>query len=348
MKRLYSIDLTKFIAAIGVIAIHVQAETPAARLTLILFGPIAVPFFYVSSLTFFALNLESLKFSDHIKRIFKRLVAPYLSWTFIYLSLFVLKGTMRGNFLKLVWWKVLFYGESAVHLYFLPTLIIFQVLFISLYYLFSRKNKNYALGLGLLFGYTIYMIIGNIYNCYGVSYTGSFLGSIIYVAAAYYLSPRVVQSSSSWPVVTVGFLLVTVSVWLHYLGYDLLVFDYPMVFPLGGIGLLLISFGFPNNYSSVAKKLFTLSFGIYLCHVVFLELFEFVLEKTAPGSFQYDLPANLLMILSILLCSIVFTLIVRRYSILRFLLLGESINTVKPNYALATPYIEHEPEPGRR
>ncbi len=70
-----------------------------------------------------------------------RIVIPYLCWTIIYISAFLVKDTISGEHRDYDWIGIFFYGQSAVHLYFLPVLISLQFAILAAYS--TTKNLNH-------------------------------------------------------------------------------------------------------------------------------------------------------------------------------------------------------------
>lgn len=113
------------------------------------------------------------------------------------------------------------------------------------------------------------------------------------------------------------------------LGANFLKAQYPFLrpfakLPIGGIGLLLLIIGLPKfKVPQWVLILCSTSYGIYLSHVVFLEFFETAIRKIHHGEINYDLFNKLALVTLIFICSIILTLVLRKVSFLRKVLLGE-------------------------
>ena len=159
MKEIESIDFTKFIMSLFVIAFHtlylVPNEISSIRILLVIFQ-VAVPFFFITSgyLLFRKVVIPFNKTSE--KRMFhygKRILYLYVLWTIIYLPL-AIYGAYIGHvevkeFLIYSLRKFLFVGESyySWHLWYLHGLLVALVM---IYILLKCKLKpKYILWIGL-------------------------------------------------------------------------------------------------------------------------------------------------------------------------------------------------------
>ncbi|MBF2005161.1 acyltransferase family protein [Chlorogloeopsis fritschii PCC 9212] len=179
-KRLLGIDLFKGIAAYGVVLIHGLGELPRDENALLIskfFVAFCVPYFLATSFYFSSYLLLFKTNISYLKTRVKRILVPYLAWSLIYL-LARLAGFLIGNkesFYRLISDPVnmIFFGASAVHLYFLPLLfcgtvvaipiirisrkiqnnllILFFVLSIAIYYLVAASGNDFLLGEGIAF-----------------------------------------------------------------------------------------------------------------------------------------------------------------------------------------------------
>ncbi|MEJ7663186.1 MAG: acyltransferase family protein [Hymenobacter sp.] len=129
----------------------------------------------------------------------------------------------------------------------------------------------------------------------GVATGGSIAGIGIYLATAFWLAPATNNSRPTTSYLVLGGACVLVAIGCNAGGYTLLLAGYPLILPLGGVGLLLLTLGFPAlRTASWLSQLATASFGIYLCHVMFLETTEFLLERLYPAKVTYTFPVKLL------------------------------------------------------
>jgi len=160
-SRLLGVELTRGIAAYGVIVIHAglvceSVRTPAVISLQYFFCLTCVPFFLVASFYFAALSSNQTEaFLPWLKQRSHRLLVPYALWTLIYTGLQLLQvlahpGRMDG--LRQLFSDPLgrfFFGASGMALYFLPLLFIGLLVQKILAPVFARGSPL-VLGLGCL------------------------------------------------------------------------------------------------------------------------------------------------------------------------------------------------------
>jgi peptidoglycan/LPS O-acetylase OafA/YrhL len=131
--RLTGLDLFRGLAVYAVILLHLDegfTTLPWGFDAIIQFVGFAVPFFLATS---FYLSVSKIRTSPHqpfaLKARINRLLIPYLVWTILYLVYKMAKYGLEGDFTQIdrilshpV--AILLFGGAAIHLYFLPLLII--------------------------------------------------------------------------------------------------------------------------------------------------------------------------------------------------------------------------------
>lgn len=321
-KRNSTIDLVRVVAAFGVVAIHVASSTPAAEGIGKFFLPLCVPFFYVVSLTYFFYSLSSASLSKTTVKIWWRILVPYLAWTIIYIGLLATKNILTGGHKTFAFWRVLFYGESAVQLYFMPELIIMQMLMFTIYLLINVTGKNMLAALLLGLGTIYYLQTGYSNNCFGVTKPVSIIS---YILSAFWISSILKKSktSSIYGYVIIGCMLVTVSLAWQFSSTLMNVFPVVALMPIGGVGLILISINAPiQKLPKWVSILTTTTLGIYLTHVLFLEAFEYMAPKLWKAGAYYNVPFKLGVVTIIFIFSASFTILLQRNHLTRMLFLG--------------------------
>lgn len=327
MQRNTTVDFARLLAAYGVIALHVPTSTIGAHWLNVVFWPLCVPFFYIISLVYFVAGLAKAKSSTKgiLARVWRRLVLPYLAWTAIYTSLLIVKTLLVHGTREFIWWRILLYGESAVQLYFLPTLLLLQSLAMALYLLLRGGKAKRATGGLLLMGGLLYLGWGIYQHCFGVATVGNLAGISIYLVAAFWLAPATENSRPSASYLVLGGICTLGAIFCNASGYIGLLGGYPLILPLGGLGMLLLTLGFPAlRLAPWLTKLAAASFGIYLCHVLFLEAIELLLERLYPALVVYNFPVKLAEITFLFGAAAGFTFLLKRVPPARKLLLGES------------------------
>jgi surface polysaccharide O-acyltransferase-like enzyme len=341
MQRNTTIDLARVLAAYGVIALHIPFSTGAAEWITLFFWPLCVPFFYTASLVYFIGGLQKATVSTVLTRAWSRIAVPYVAWTAVYISLLLIKNLLvkRPQLYELPgpnsidFWRVFLYGHSGVHLYFLPTLLMMQAMAAGLYLLFGAYAKQRAVGILLLAGATFYLGFGIYYKCFGIAIPGMAISVALYLATAFVLSSQMHDIRTKPGYLVAGIALMLFAIVCNSRGEFLLVLGAPMILPIGGIGLVLLAVGYPTCYlPNWLAQLAGASFGVYLCHIVFLEAFEFIASHLYHGTIHYNLPFKLVEVSMLFAVSAVFTLLLRQVPLLRQVFLGEKaeLKVVRP------------------
>ena len=323
-ERNSSVDIARLLAVFGVIALHVQYSTRAAETYNIVFWPLAVSFFYAASLTYFVAGFGAATLSTILSKMGWRIALPYLAWTLIYTGLLIGKRLVTGHDVDLVLWRVLFYGESAVQLHFLPTLMMLQLTAFAGHLVVTDVGKSRLTGLLLLAVAAGYCAWGDLNNCFGIAPTGRVAGFLAYIATAFWLAPKI----KSWPrppyYALAGAAMVLFAVLSNAAGHTYVFLAYPLIISVGGIGLLFLAVGLRvTGLPKWLPPVLLSSYGVYLIHVVYLELIEFALNRLRPNGVYYDFALKTTVIVSVFILSLVSVLLIRKVPLASLLLLGE-------------------------
>jgi peptidoglycan/LPS O-acetylase OafA/YrhL len=166
-RRIDGIDLFRGIAAFAVVILHsdeVIKVAPQGWLFVLHFSAFAVPFFLATSFYFLVDKLgnssQLIKWSDR----FSRLLIPYGFWSAVYLLIkifqfFIKKQPYKIQLLLENWPDLLFLGQSAFHLYFIP-LLISGILLVIAGESFFRSRPS------LLLSIFLFSIFVSIYSLY--------------------------------------------------------------------------------------------------------------------------------------------------------------------------------------
>ena len=314
-SRNYTLDLIRLVAAFGVVFIHVHTQSEAAKTVSQFFLVLCVPFFFVTSLVYFASGLNAtLSIRDVLRKMAMRIGVPFLAWSMIYTGLLVAKDMLRGGQVRPIdLIRVFGFGESAEQMYYLPELIIMQIIILSLFLLVVSKNR--LAGVGLLVAGIGYLAWGYANDYYGVTPVASV---VLYITAGVYLASGMAIANKRMPGLAIGVTLMLLS----FLGNAGAI---PVInkLPIGGLGLFLVALNLPNTHLSTGvKTISSTTFGIYLSHVLFLEGLEFALEKSHVVLY-YDMWTKLLLTGFIFAVSLVFTLMAKQIGFVKMILLGE-------------------------
>lgn len=323
-SRNTTVDFLKIIAAFGVIAIHVHSDSPASRDVNKIFWPLCVPFFYAVSVAFFISGSQNNSLKNILTKTWQRIIIPYLIWLTIYVGLLFVKSVLVHGDRNFVFWRAIFYGEYSLHLYYIPTLLMYQAFALAIILFFNKQSRNIVSGVIIFTIALIYLIVGDVNNCFGVSASGQIFGIAFFLTAAFWAAPLLKSSKNQWQYVAFGSVLVVFAIVSNWFGYRYPVLSYPLLFPIGGIGLLFVAVGFPCiKLPNWFILLSSTSYGIYLSHVLFLEAFEFVIEKKVNVGLYVDLPLKMIIVTGIFISAAAFTLVTRKLYLGKTLLLGE-------------------------
>jgi peptidoglycan/LPS O-acetylase OafA/YrhL len=321
-KRNYTVDLLRLLAAYGVVSIHVPYSTPAAGNFGDFLSPLCVPFFFITSLFYFIANLQkSVSVQDVFYKMYIRILLPYLCWTVIYVLLILIKAHFVGNHHSFVIWRIVFYGESSVQLFFLPELLAMQCFAFAIYLFFSGDKKKILIGVLTFAVALIYLVLGTVNKAFGITPIPAL---VLYLLVPYLLYKKVNGTPPKMLFIILGIVLLIITELLEFNTVKGTFMGSLTRLPIGGIGLLLLALGTP--IISIRKwliNLCVLSYGIYLCHIVFLEGFEIGLKKVLHKQIIYDLPVKLIVVTIIFICSIVLVWLLKKVKFTKRLFLGE-------------------------
>lgn len=147
---LFSIDALRVLAILGVIMIHQTTTTLQVLNHNVLLSPFslflnqssrfAVPlFFLISGFVLELNNKTGFSYTTFFKKRASRILIPYLFWSAVYF--WIWHGFFFSKILSYNFLTKLLNGTSAYHLYFIPTLIIFYLLF-PFFHRFIDMIKN--------------------------------------------------------------------------------------------------------------------------------------------------------------------------------------------------------------
>lgn len=330
-SRNINIDLVKFICAFGVISIHVKTNSVNSILISEFFSHLCVPFFLLCSLVFFISGIKNKNINVIAKKMWVRIVIPYLFWTLIYVSLIILKKHLINQSYDNNWWQILFFGQSSVQLYYIPKMINTQFLALSVILMLNKQIKMKIIGVLIFIVSLSWYLIGS-YNCvFGFNYYDCIL-CLLYMILAFIFVKLKNNNLLRSPLYILGFILLMLFVFLKFFFLNqfsqffpfFLISDSNIFFNiLGSVSLILISFASrPITISKKIDDILSCSYGVYLCHVLFIEAFEFGISFFKINLF-YDFWVRLLFSFTVLFLSVIFVKFIKKTQILKRFLLGE-------------------------
>lgn len=308
-QRLIGIDLLRGIAIYAVVILHSDEGIlvePMGWAAILQFSGFAVPFFLATSFYLIVNKLYVSGSQFPWKSRLTRLLIPYGFWSLIYLLQKSLKYLSKHETDKLIHLfqdpvSLIFFGGSAFHLYFLPLLLSGTVLIKSVDFLIKRNYKLTTLILGFListFIYELVLLSGNSFQI-GPSIafqtlventipSGNqnpivriFLGELAliirclpYIFMAMVLnhpsiSKKLVYFSNSSTLV-LGFIFITLNI-----SGNLFIPEALYEVTRGYTALLFaISLSTNLKENHIIANLGSCSFGIYLLHLLLVEVFQ--------------------------------------------------------------------------
>ena len=295
VERMAGVEWMRGVAAFGVVCIHsglaVHNNTDAAAFTLRGAFSFVVPYFLVLSL-FFAVRSESAgpgTWEDWMRRRGWRLLAPFIFWSVVYLTLHVGKLLLhhQSNEISHLLFDdpamVILSGGTSVALYFLPLLFIGLAL-VHLFAIMLRQLPLWGMAIGFLLGVGVRQLYEDQLSAIspGMGYPGSSIielahgliedalrcAPLIFIAAIFVrVLPRP-GPGSALPLMVSGALAVI----CFHLGFIPLTLGDSI---LGG-GAMMFAWGLSGVIpaSSTATTVGLFSFGVYLVHQVVLEMIQ--------------------------------------------------------------------------
>ena len=317
------IDGTKLLLAFSVVFVHLVPTEPKLDYISRPLLTFTVPFFFTIALYFFVRKVWKSSELSLGELNLERLLLPYCAWTVIYLALRVFK--YRSNLADLQVGsplEVALYGGAALHLYFLPFLLLCEAWILSFAFI-SRAWRPTLIGISIFLGAFAFSHIGNKYAFFYFDH--AFFKSLLYVAGAFLL--YVAQSWSGYAkllntvasgVLAVFSIFASFGEWPEWVVF--------MRGPLAGYALasLVLSWRVQMKPNQAMKYLLGYSFGIYLSHLVFTAGFEMMAHKLGFEFVPYSLFEKLPITILICACCIMFIVWVRKVRLARLLLLGEA------------------------
>jgi peptidoglycan/LPS O-acetylase OafA/YrhL len=284
-------DALRVAAAFAVVYIHGAVSNPALS-NWSSWAAFAVPSFFLMAGFLIAHGLAhraNQDFGQFAMARLRRLLPAYLAWSTLYLVLRALKiGLLQGEgwqaALNINWLTWLLIGGYTYHLWFVPTLLYFSI---ALYLILKQTERFSWVGrLVTLFALAIstFLLYGHLVGVveaqpgienYLTRYVARNFGFSILGAALFFIlrdcpkwRPMAMAAAGfSW----IGVVLLTTGVYsatseiLWLLGITLGVFMLALLEKRRSTGLL--------------SRLASVSFGIYLVHAVFLEMFRIALRS---------------------------------------------------------------------
>lgn len=319
-----TINLVKLLFAFAVVFVHAGGGDAGVDSWFLIWSPLRVPLFFIIALYYFIPRAElPIKAGEQNWSSLRidRLLVPYLVWSGIHLLLRGFRHIYHGSSFSQEWLELFAYGGAAIHLYFLPFLMLCQMALVSLLFMKHRLHWWRAVGL---------MVIVAAVSCVGsaksyAQFEDSLPRILLYASLAMLLKfsqrTNLGRMINAW----VGMLLcvaVIVASGLNMMPEWLLWHGAPVFgYAICGVVLNLPAI---NVSSKALLHAMTCSYGIYLSHFMVIRLYDYFAGWAGIAQESYSLKEKL--VFSLMVCIICMGLIslIRRSRPLRYLLLGES------------------------
>ncbi len=356
-QRLFGIDLFRGLAIYAVVIQHTDQGIlvqPLVWSWIKDFARFAVPFFLATA---FYLAIDKLYRSQSpylLPSRLTRLLIPYSVWTFFYLLYKALKWTVAGESSKILGLfqdplSLFFFGGAAFHLYFLPLLVTGTLLLKFSEFLIQRQVSWRELAIAGLSSVLIYEILlvsnydPNGFNIPFQPLLATAFPSSDYNPIARWVLVELAYTLRCLPYILVGMLLLHPDarncclkltdrypfLWLLLFficnAFGSLVLPQAVYEIARGYTALLAAIALSNYLKDYAPigNLALCSFGIYLGHLFFVEIFQSVAVRVDPDYMYHINTATLIAIsIIILLISWGTTLLLMRYKNLSRVMFG--------------------------
>lgn len=260
--KISGFDYLRVLASFSVVIIHVSFTNET--LNNIHLTEFAVPSFIMMSIFLLGFNSE-LSYKQIFTKVFKRIFLQYSAWTIIYLSLRYIKSIFLNEEFNIGFGEI-FLGGSSVHLWFLPALLLWQVI-MSFFY----KINNFIVDILLCI---LLFIIGYLYNYFN-SDRSSFLNLFTYYSG-YIIIGKIIFNklnvfrnfASKYYLLLIVFLSLLIVIKSIYKINDL---DFYLIDILYSTSIFLFFAVYTFRLSRFVNKLSKFSFGIYLSHFIFYQ-----------------------------------------------------------------------------
>ena len=276
--RLAGIDLMRLVAFVAVVLIHAVSngaqDAPVAADVIALLSRFAVPFFFVA----FGYFMPQRSPERTALRLLVRLVPPFLVWALVYILYF--QGSLAELRAPAMIVRLLITGLDGQHLWFLPALGVAGVLFAVVR---SRLGWGAVLALALVF-YALAFAFGPLRLLLHLpkppfnTRNGPFFG-LLFVTAGAWLRDRGrhIPLRLALAVFAVAALLqlaeVAALVAVGTIPFPRFTDNTLMTIPYG-IAAFLVALAIPSTFrlSPLFARLARLSLGLYVVHLLFLDL----------------------------------------------------------------------------
>jgi surface polysaccharide O-acyltransferase-like enzyme len=262
--RIFGFDYLRVLASFSVVIIHACYMNKTIE-GFNIYNSYAVPVFILMSIYLISFNNASSK-NDKILKLLKRIAPQYIFWTLIYLSLRYIKARMSGNTIEIDF-STIFLGGSAVQLWFLPAIFIWQIIM-----LYFQNYKNFIVDIiiaSVLFVLGRYLM-ANDYLEIGFQNTFAIYSGYIFIAKLIKQYQNEIEKIPYWSFYLLLAILICFKSFNSFYILDVL---YSVI-------VFLIFLRLSIKPGRIITSLSDNSFGIYLIHFLFIQVIVFVYQKS--------------------------------------------------------------------
>lgn len=275
--RVNSLDYLRVLAAFSVVWIH-GCHTNSLLNSLNFLNSYAVPVFIIISFYFFGqkYNGRDLNKKQVLFYLLKKIGKQYLFWTCIYLLLRFFNGMITNKQVE-VGFSELILGESSIQLWFLPALVFWYLTMIYYWNWIQNVYVDIIVTI-VVFALGRYLMINEylnsgFFNCFAL-YSG-----YIFLAKLIYKNMILLRKYSPFLYLILALAAIVLSRLLDY--YVLQIIFSSCIF--------LFFLFVPLSKSRWINSLSYNSFGIYLTHFIFIQIFLVLKPYLALSSFIFTI-----------------------------------------------------------
>lgn len=295
-ERVPLVELARVVAAIAIIWIHAVESPELDRTTAM--SRFAVPFFVITSLVFLGESLRrrpDQRWSEYARRRFMRLYVPFLVWSVIYILARAVKHLFVHDTSPLLIRPNLLWAGVTEQLWFLPFLLVVLVIAFPLMRLATRSNLAWLvaiIGVAICFGALIIPTPSFVLDGPTTFFVATAMVAVpsagigLTIAAIFPPIKRFAQNS----IVA----LISAAVWIGTLVALLIHGRNTLLETFSGLFLLVACLA-PISGAKRFDRLGPYAFGIYLCHVLWIEFIQAIGHRAGVHvSPAFDLAVGIL------------------------------------------------------
>lgn len=293
--RMPMFDAMRVLAAFGVVWMHTPQEGPWLKVAnTVRFG---VAFFTMAALILLARSLDrrpEQRLLDYAAGRAKRLIVPLLLWTTIYVAFYAAMNRAFGMTVYIQPNAGLLVGGAAVHLWFLPFILFACVAAFPLLQAVQAapQSKVWLVPVLLSAGVASAFIPRNFdhlnhgIRIFFLNATWA-VPTYFFGLAAALLYPKQLAGAWRFVIPSVGLILFAAAAALAWKGVQS-----PAIQAAKGLAVAMVALTpWSPRFVRVLAKFGTLSFGVYLVHLLFVVLFREIGKQFAPTSAIWFYPA---------------------------------------------------------